>query len=98
QTGATRLSAVAALRAGAGAVSLAGSPDALLVHAAHVTAVMLKPFATRAEFREIVGGKVNAVVVGPAAGINDQTRDHVLDVLARAPAAILDADALTVFK
>jgi hydroxyethylthiazole kinase-like uncharacterized protein yjeF len=98
QTGATRLSATAALRAGAGAVSLAGVPDALAVQAAHVTAVMLKAFSSREEFRAVLGAKVDSLVIGPAAGVNDQTRDHVLDALARVPAVVLDADALTVFK
>ncbi len=69
-----------------------------MVHAAHVTAVMLKPFASDSEFAALVSGKVDAVVIGPAAGINEDTRRHVLAVLAHAPAAILDADALTVFK
>ncbi len=98
QTGAARLTATSALRAGAGAVTLIGAEEALLVHAAHVTAVMLKPFATLAEFRDLVGGKVNAVVIGPAAGVTDATRDHVLAVLELVPAAVLDADALSVFK
>jgi ADP-dependent NAD(P)H-hydrate dehydratase / NAD(P)H-hydrate epimerase len=98
QTGAARLCATAALRTGAGAVTLAGVPEALAVHAAHVTAIMLKPFGSREEFRGIVGAKVDSVVIGPAAGVNEQTRDHVLDVLARVPAVVLDADALTVFK
>ena len=98
QTGAARLTATSALRTGAGAVTLIGAEEALLVHAAHVTAVMLKPFATLAEFRDLVGGKVNAVVIGPAAGVTDATRDHVLAVLDLVPAAVLDADALSVFK
>jgi hydroxyethylthiazole kinase-like uncharacterized protein yjeF len=98
QTGAARLTAMAALRAGAGAVSLAGIEDALRVHAAHVTAVMLKPYANESEFGALIGGKVDAVVIGPAAGVNDTTRRHVLSVLEQAPAAVLDADALTVFK
>ena len=98
QTGAARLTATAALRAGAGAVTLAGSEDALRVHAAHATAVMLKPFATDDAFRELIGGKVDSVVIGPAAGVNDATRWYALAVLAHAPAAVLDADALTVFK
>ena len=92
------LAATAALRAGAGAVSLAGIEDALRVHAAHVTAVMLKPYANESEFGALIGGKVDAVVIGPAAGVNDTTRRHVLSVLEQAPAAVLDADALTVFK
>jgi hydroxyethylthiazole kinase-like uncharacterized protein yjeF len=98
QTGAARLTATAALRAGAGAVTLTGTEDALRVHAAHVTAIMLKPFATDDEFRELLSGKVDSVVIGPAAGVTDATRWHTLAVLAHAPAAVLDADAMTVFK
>jgi hydroxyethylthiazole kinase-like uncharacterized protein yjeF len=98
QTGATRLSATAALRAGAGAVTLAGEKDALIVHAAQVTAIMLKPTGTDDEFRELIAGKVDAVVIGPAAGVNDATRRRTLAVLSHAPAAVLDADAMSVFK
>ena len=99
QTGATRLSATAALRAGAGAVTLIGGSDALLVQAAHVTAIMLKPFDDAATTsRDCSRGKVNAVVIGPGGGVGEATRDHVLDVLDLAPAAVLDADAMTVFK
>lgn len=98
QTGAARLTATAALRAGAGAVTLAGSEEALRIHAAHVTAVMLKPLATDDEFRELVSGKVDSVVIGPAAGVNEATRWRTLAALAHAPAAVLDADAMTVFK
>jgi hydroxyethylthiazole kinase-like uncharacterized protein yjeF len=98
QTGAARLSASAALRSGAGLVTLTGDRDALLVHAAHVTAIMLKPLATRDDFREVLRGKVNSVVIGPAAGVTPETRDRVFDILELAPAVVLDADALSVFK
>jgi hydroxyethylthiazole kinase-like uncharacterized protein yjeF len=98
QTGATRLSAMAALRAGAGAVTLVGERDALMVHAAHVTAIMLKPFASLAEFRDIVGGKVNALVIGPAAGVTAETRERVLAALELVPAMVIDADGMSVFK
>lgn len=98
QTGASRLSAVAALRAGAGAVSLCGSAEALAVQAAQVTAVMLKPVESRSDFRTLFAGHVDSTIIGPAAGVNDETRTRVLDALELGPAAVLDADALTVFK
>ena len=98
QTGAARLSATAALRAGAGAVSLAGTRDALMVHSAHVTAVMLKPFATDTELGELLDSKVDSIVIGPAAGVSNATRRNALVALGRASAVVLDADALTAFK
>lgn len=98
QTGASRLTATAALRAGAGAVTLVGSEDALRVHAAHVTAIMLKPIATDDDFRDLLAGKVDSIVIGPAAGVNEATRWRTLAALDAVPAAVLDADALTVFK
>jgi hydroxyethylthiazole kinase-like uncharacterized protein yjeF len=99
QTGASRLTATAALRAGAGAVTLVGSHDALSVHAAHVTAIMLKEAASPAALEQLLRtSKLDALVIGPAAGVTPETRANTLAALQLAPAAVLDADALTVFK
>lgn len=96
-TGAARLAAGAALRAGAGLVTVLSPPGAVLVNAAHLTAVMVRPLRSPGEWGEI-GGTAQALVLGPAAGVGEATRAHVLAAAACAGALVLDADALTSFQ
>jgi NAD(P)H-hydrate epimerase len=98
-TGAARLAARAALRIGAGLVSIASPPDAVEVNAAHLTAVMIKPFAGAAGLCDLLKDKrFNSVVIGPGVGVGAGTRELVSAVLATKAAIVLDADALTSFQ
>jgi hydroxyethylthiazole kinase-like uncharacterized protein yjeF len=97
-TGAARLSARAALRAGAGLVTLLSPRDALAINAAALTAVMVRPVDNAIQFADLLGDRrLNACVIGPGAGIGKRTVDFVHTALAAKRALVLDADALTSF-
>jgi ADP-dependent NAD(P)H-hydrate dehydratase / NAD(P)H-hydrate epimerase len=97
-TGAARMSARGALRAGAGLVTLATPRDALAVNAAALTAVMVRAVDTAIEFGEQLGDKrFNTCIIGPGAGVGDRTRDFVHTALSARRSLVLDADALTSF-
>ncbi len=99
QTGAARLAARAALRVGAGLVSVACDPSSLIVYATVLEAVMTQVVRDVDAFSVLVGdARVKAVLIGPGAGLIDRTRDFVLAALGAHKACVLDADALTVFK
>jgi ADP-dependent NAD(P)H-hydrate dehydratase / NAD(P)H-hydrate epimerase len=96
KTGAARLAAEAALKIGAGLVTVVGGTDALAVHANHVTAIMLAEISDALALSEFMTDlRKNAICVGPAAGISAATRQHVRAALASAAAVVLDADGLT---
>jgi hydroxyethylthiazole kinase-like uncharacterized protein yjeF len=97
-TGAARMSARGALRAGAGLVTLASPSDALAVNATALTAVMVRSVDTVVEFAELLTDKrFNCCVIGPGAGVGTRTRDFVLTALSAKRSLVLDADALTSF-
>jgi hydroxyethylthiazole kinase-like uncharacterized protein yjeF len=98
-TGAARLAARGALRVGAGLVSVASHPNAMAVNAAHLTAIMLKPFEDADSLAALLADKrLNAVVIGPGLGVGGETRELVTAVLKSGAATVLDADALTSFR
>lgn len=97
-TGAARLAARGALRAGAGLVTLISPSDALSINAAALTAVMIRAADTPKQFAKLLEDKrLNACVIGPGAGVGSHTRDFVLEILSAQRSCVLDADALTSF-
>lgn len=97
-TGAGRLAAMAAARAGAGAVTLLSPSSAVLVNAAHLTAIMLRRADSVDDLSEFIKERRPAAfVLGPGAGVTHHTRTHALELLAMkgGPVLVLDADGIT---
>lgn len=97
-TGAARLAARGARRIGAGLASIASAPEAFAIYASDAPGTLVKPVANDAAFAEFIADKRrNAILVGPGAGVEPTTRNRVLAALKAGKAAVLDADALSVF-
>jgi hydroxyethylthiazole kinase-like uncharacterized protein yjeF len=97
-TGAARLAARGALRAGAGLVTIATPREALAVNAAASLAVMVRPVDGADELSEFLKDpRRNTVVLGPGGGVGHPMRELVLAALTGERAVVLDADALTSF-
>ena len=97
-TGAGRLAARAAARAGAGLVTLAAPETAFPIYASALTGVIVLPVADAVGFGALLDDpRRNAALIGPGAGVSEETRDRTLAILAAEKRAVLDADALTSF-
>jgi len=97
-TGAARLAARGALRAGAGLVTIASPREALAINAASNLAVMVHPIDGADELAAwLADPRLNAIVLGPGGGVGAPMREMVLAALSGARAVVLDADALTSF-
>jgi ADP-dependent NAD(P)H-hydrate dehydratase / NAD(P)H-hydrate epimerase len=104
--GAARLAARAALRVGAGLVTLAPPPAALIENAARLDAVMLTSLRDAAGLEAILAdARIRALCLGPGLGLGEREAALVAAALAapdpaphsvaRRRAVVLDADALT---
>lgn len=104
-TGAARLSALAAARSGAGAVTMLSPANAMQVNAAHLTSIMLRKVDAVEDVHDLIGDRrPSAFVLGPGFGIGDKARDFTLAVLAEnrqdggVEGLVLDADGITSFR
>jgi NAD(P)H-hydrate epimerase len=97
-TGAARMAARAAARAGAGLTTIAVSSIALPVYAAALTSIMVQPLAVPEDFVCLLDDqRYSALLIGPGAGTGEETRARVLAMLATGRPTLIDADAITAF-
>lgn len=96
RTGAARLSAGAALRVGAGLVTVLSPPDAIAENAAQLTAIMLREADTDVSYAEAARAS-QCMVIGPAFGTSDGHYKMLCAAMETEPRApmVFDADALT---
>jgi hydroxyethylthiazole kinase-like uncharacterized protein yjeF len=98
-TGAARLGALAARRAGAGLVSIATPHSAVAVYqSAEPGNLVVECEDGRAFASLLEDERRNAILLGPGSGIGERTRAAVLAALATRRSVVLDADAITVFS
>lgn len=95
KSGAARLAARAALRVGAGLVTLAPPSDAMAEYALPPDALMRRPVDTARDLADLLADRrITSVLIGPGCGI-ERARDLLPAVLEAGRAAVFDADALT---
>ena len=98
-TGAARMAARAAARAGAGLTTIAVPRVALPIYAAALTSVMVRPLEAPADFDRLLDDpRFSALLIGPGAGTGEETRGRVLAMLGSGRPTLLDADAITAFQ
>lgn len=98
-TGASRLSAYAAARIGSGVTTLLAPEKAFSIYASALTSVMVKPFSDIDTFNKAINDqRINSFLIGPGAGVTDDTRNQSLKLLATLHPVVLDADAITAFQ
>jgi NAD(P)H-hydrate epimerase len=99
-TGAARMAARAAARAGAGLTTIAASEMiALPIYAAALTNIMVRPIAAPDDFDRLLDDRrISAFLIGPGAGVGEETRARALAMLGTGRATLLDADAITSFQ
>lgn len=97
-TGASRMTARAAARAGAGIITVAAPSKAWNIYAISLVNAIVRHCDNFEDFENLLRDvRRNVVAIGPGAGVNATTRQYVLAALATQRAVVLDADALTAF-
>jgi len=98
-TGAARMAARAAARAGAGLTTIAVPEVALPIYSASLTSIMVRPVVTPDDFMHLLNrSQFSAWLIGPGAGAGKETLSRTLAMLGTGCPTVIDADAITVFQ
>jgi len=98
-TGATILSAQAALRTGSGSVKILCSKITLQIYSVKFPSVLKKEINSINELeRFLKEEKITSMLIGPGAGSNNTIKEITKLILKKVKYVVVDADALTCFK
>ena len=79
--------------------SIAVPAPAWAVYAGALTSIMVRPLPNAADLAPMLADpRITAMLIGPGAGVQDETRAHALSMLGTGRPVLLDADAITVFR
>jgi len=98
-TGATILSAQAALRTGTGSVKIICSKNTLQIYSLKFPSVLKTEINNIYQLEKFLKKeKITSILIGPGAGSNKKVKEIVKLILRKVKYAVIDADALTCFK
>ena len=98
-TGATILSAQAALRTGAGSVKIVCSKDTLQIYSLKFPSVLKIEISSIHQLESFLKKeKITSLLIGPGAGSSETIKDITKLILKKIKYVVLDADALTCFQ
>ena len=98
-TGASMLSAEAALRTGTGSVKILCSKQTLQIYSIKFPSVLKKEINNVQELKTFLKKeKITSMLIGPGSGNNKKIKEITKAILKHVKYVVLDADALTCFK
>jgi len=98
-TGATILSAQAALRTGSGSVKILCSKNTLQIYSIKFPSVLKKEINDIYELKKFLKNEeITSMLIGPGSGSNKKIKEITKLILKNVKYVVLDADALTCFK
>ena len=98
-TGATILSAQAALRTGSGSVKILCSKNTLQIYSVKFPSVLKKEINSINELEKFLNKeKITSMLIGPGSGSNNKIKEITKLILQKVKYVVVDADALTCFK